>query len=324
MTHHNVSTKAQWTRREAITAIGTTLLSPTLFAAKYAATNSKAKENLKLAVMTTVYKQFTVEAAAKKIKEDGFSGVVTDFTFADVKFDGLSPDWESARKVTSCFERYGLKLAGIAAYYNVVDPDTERRAKGEKRIRCYIENWKRLGSPIICTGSGSFNRESEWSESPENEKESAYLMCRSRFQELVSIAQKTGAVVAVEAYWRNVINSAKRNRRLFDEIHSPALGLVMDPCNYYRNQDLSNMQPLLEDIFHQLGNRTVLAHAKDVKPSPNGPDLPAAGLGVMDYPLFLKLLARLDKPLYLALEHLEPVDIPRARDFVLGHLNRAA
>ena len=82
------------------------------------------------------------------------------------------------------------------------------------------------------------------------------------------------------------------------------------------------MQQMLGEIFRRLGKRTVLAHAKDVKPSTNGPDLPAAGLGVLDYTLFLKLLARLDKPIYLALEHLGPEDIPRARDFVLGHLNK--
>jgi sugar phosphate isomerase/epimerase len=84
------------------------------------------------------------------------------------------------------------------------------------------------------------------------------------------------------------------------------------------------MRPLLEEIFHLVGKKTVLAHAKDLKASPNGPDLPAAGLGALDYPLFLKLLASLDKPLYLALEHLGPEDVPRARKYVLEQFERIA
>lgn len=324
MVHLHQRQKSQWTRRESLKALGATVVSLPLFGAQSTGLKSKANQNLKLAVLSAVYKQYPLETAARKIKEDGFSGVVSDFKFADVKFDGLSPDWKAAEKITSCFERNGLKLAGIAAYYNVVDPDTERRTKGEKRIRCYLENWKRLGSPIICTGSGSFNRESEWSESPENEKEAAYLKCRSRIRNLVTTAQETGAVLAIEAYWKNVINSAIRNERLFNDIDSPALGLVMDPCNYFRNQDLPNMQPLLKEIFRLVGKKTVLAHAKDLKASPDGPELPAAGLGALDYPLFLKLLASLDKPLYLALEHLGPEDVPRARKYVLDQFEKIA
>jgi sugar phosphate isomerase/epimerase len=82
------------------------------------------------------------------------------------------------------------------------------------------------------------------------------------------------------------------------------------------------MQPMLEDIFRRVGQQTVLAHAKDVKPAPEGPDLPAAGLGVLDYPLYLRLLAGLNSELYLAIEHLTMEDVPRARDYVLSQFER--
>ena len=94
----------------------------------------------------------------------------------------------------------------------------------------------------------------------------------------------------------------------------------MDPCNYFRPEELPQMQPMLEDMFRRLGDRIVIAHAKDVKAAPSGTDLPAAGLGVLDYPLFLRLLAKLNRPLDLVIEHLTLPDVPRARDFVKGHL----
>jgi sugar phosphate isomerase/epimerase len=71
-----------------------------------------------------------------------------------------------------------------------------------------------------------------------------------------------------------------------------------------------------------VGQRIVLAHAKDVKAGANGTDLPAAGLGVLDYPLFLRLLAQLDRAVYLVVEHLTLEDVPRVRDFVLSQLER--
>ena len=82
------------------------------------------------------------------------------------------------------------------------------------------------------------------------------------------------------------------------------------------------MQSMLEEMFRVVGQKIVLAHAKDLKATPNGPALPAAGLGALDYPLYLKLLASLDKPLYLALEHLGPEDVPRARKYVLEQFEK--
>jgi hypothetical protein len=40
---------------------------------------------------------------------------------------------------------------------------------------------------------------------------------------------------------------------------------------------------------------------------------------VLDYPLFLRLLARLDRPLPLVIEHLRRPDVARAKNFVLGN-----
>ena len=82
------------------------------------------------------------------------------------------------------------------------------------------------------------------------------------------------------------------------------------------------MQPMLEDMFRRLGSRIAVAHAKDVKAAEKGTDLPASGLGVLDYPLYLRLLAQLDRPLDLIVEHVTLPDVPRARDYVLAQLEK--
>ncbi|MBL7041432.1 MAG: sugar phosphate isomerase/epimerase [Pirellulaceae bacterium] len=159
-------------------------------------------------------------------------------------------------------------------------------------------------------------------DAPENETEEGYLRCRAAIEKWAKVAEKAGAVLSIEAYWRNVIGSIDRADRLLREVDSPALKLVMDPNNYLRKEDLPKMQPMLEEMFRRLGRHIVLAHAKDVKPVPEGTELPASGKGVLDYPLFLRLLAQLDRPLDLILEHLTLDDVPRARDFVLDQFDK--
>lgn len=287
------------------------------------AASQPAGKELKLGVFTSVYASLPLEEAAARIKADGFTGVVFDYHFKDVHFDPLAPDWDALKKIRSTLDRNGIQVAGLYGYYNVIDPDEARRAKGEQRMSLLIKEWKRFGTPIVSTETGSYNKQSEFAEDPKNWTEEGYKACRDALAKHVREAEKSGAIVAIEAYWRNCIDSAEKTERLFRDVSSPSLKLTMDPCNYFRNEDLSRMQPMLEDMFKRVGAQTVLAHAKDVKRSPNGPDLPAAGLGELDYPTYLRLLRGLKKDLFLVIEHLALPDVQRARDYVKSNLAKA-
>jgi len=310
------------TRRNWLKAIGAGALGARAFGAAESDLRAKARKNLKLAIFTGVYSRLPLEEAARRIKADGFVGVVLQPEFADVRFNPLAPDGDAAKKITDAFERADVKIVGLYGYYNVVDPDVEKRKTGEARMRFLIENWKRLGGRIVATETGTLNPKSEWLESPENDTEKGYLECRAALEKLAKAAEESGAIVAIEPYWRNIIGSIDRTERLFREVQSPALKLVMDPCNYFRKEDLPRMDATLEEMFRRVGKETVIAHAKDVKAAPDGTDLPAAGKGVLNYPLYLRLLAQWDREIYLAVEHLTLDDVPRARDYVLSQFDK--
>ena len=284
---------------------------------------ANARKNLKLGIFTGVYGSLPLDEAARRMKEDGFSCVVLQYGFKDVQFDPAKPDWDVLKKIRAALDKNDLKIVGLYGYYNVIDPNPERRKVGEQRIELLIANWERFGSPVISTETGSFNPQSEFAEDPKNFTEEGYAAVRDRFAQLARAAEKTRAVIAVEAYWKNVIASAERTERLFKDVNSPSLKLTMDPCNYFHNDELPKMDAMLRDIFKRVGRQTAIAHAKDVKATGNGgQDLPAAGLGVLNYPLYLRLLARLDREIPLVIEHLELKDVARARDYVKAQMDQ--
>jgi sugar phosphate isomerase/epimerase len=307
--------RRQWLKLTGVAAIGLPFIS-------HAAPDlrAKAKKNLKLGVFTGVYANLPLEEGARRIAADGFHSVVLESGFADVHFDPWVPDWDKARQIVRTLASHNLKVAGLFAYYNVVDPDAARRQRGEQRMQILMENWKQLGSPIISTETGTLNEKSEWAESPENASEKGYQACRAALAKLAQMAKKHGAILSIEPYWRNVIDSIERTDRALRDV--PGLKLVMDPCNYFRKDELSRMDPMLEEMFRRLGKKIVLAHAKDVTASADGTDLPAAGRGVLDYPLFLRLLAGLNREINLIIEHLTLDDVPRARDYVLSQFDK--
>jgi sugar phosphate isomerase/epimerase len=307
-------------RRDWLKITGAAALGLPLVASAAPDLRARARKNLKLGVFTGVYAGLPLEEAARRIAADGFHGVVLEYAFADVRFDPWAPDWDKARLITSTLAKHNLKIVGLFGYYNLVDPDAARRLRGEQRMQVLIENWKHFGCPNISTETGTFNEKSEWLESPENATEKGYQACRAALEKLTKAAKKTGAVISIETYWRNVVDSIARAERVLRDV--PGLELVMDPCNFYRKEDLSRMDPMLEEMFRLLGKKIVLAHAKDVKAAADGTDLPASGKGVLDYPLFLRLLAGLNRELYLVIEHLTLEDVPRARDYVLGQFEK--
>jgi sugar phosphate isomerase/epimerase len=307
--------RRDWLRITGAAALGLPLMSnaaPDL--------RAKARKNLKLGVFTGVYASLPLEEAARRMAADGFHGVVLESGFADVRFNPWAPDWDKARLITRTLAKHNLKIAGLFGYYNVVDPDPAKRQRGEQRMQVLIENWKQFGCPIISTETGTFNEKSEWAESPENLTENGYQACRAALEKLTRAAKKTGAIISIEAYWRNVIDSVARAQRVLKDV--AGLKLVMDPCNYFRKEELTQMDPMLEEMFRRLGKQVVLAHAKDVKASAEGTDLPAAGRGVLNYPLFLRLLAGLNREIDLIIEHLTLEDVPRARDYVLSQFEK--
>jgi sugar phosphate isomerase/epimerase len=281
---------------------------------------AKAKQNLRLGVYSGVYSSLPLDKAAAQIRAQGFRSVLCNYHFADVRFNPLAPDWEAVAKITGALERHGIEIAAVFGYANPVDPVPERRKQGEARMKTLLTNWKRLGCRNVSTGTGSLNPQSQWAGNPENATEKGYVQCRDVLKRWAEVAEKAGAVLSIEPYWQNMIHSIDCAERLFSEVRSPGLKLVMDPNNYFRKEDLPKMQPMLEEMFARLGSQIVLAHAKDVKPAAEGTDLPASGRGVLDYPLFLRLLAQLDRPMDLILEHVTLDDVPRARDFVLDKL----
>jgi sugar phosphate isomerase/epimerase len=263
-----------------------------------------------------------LEEATARIKADGFRSVITDFNFADVRFNLAKPDWDAVKKVRAALDRRGLAVAGLYGYYDMVALDTEVRRKGRERMEFLLANWKQFGSPHVTTETGTYTTKAGRGDSPESIAEEGYQEVKREVAGLVKLAEKSGAVVNIEPSWTNVIGTIDRAERLLREIPSPALKLTLDPANFFRPQDLPCMKPMLEEMFRRLGPQIALAHAKDVRATGDKLEYPPAGQGMIDYMTFLSLLAQLDRPIDLVLEYLRPEDVSRTVSFLRGVMDK--
>ncbi len=285
----------------------------------------------------TGYFPYSLEETAQKIRAIGFNTVQLDVSFKDMDFATDQITSGKCKKIRDTFRHYNLPVSCISGYTNLVHPDGDKRKANLAHLKQLIRYANELGSPYVISESGTFDTESDWVHHPKNKTEEGYADCRDVIADLVDFARQQGVTFLVETYVNNVIGSIEETLRLFADITDPHLGLLMDPTNYFEEHNIDKMDSTLHQIFNALAGKVKIAHAKDVKLASASQgvqmanidaseahalrgvgmiELPAPGLGSLNYDLYLKLLSRYYPNIPIIIEHLEESDVPRAKQFL--------
>jgi sugar phosphate isomerase/epimerase len=292
------------------------------------------------------YFPYDLETTAKTIRKHGFNTVQLDLHFKDVDLSAGQITEAKAKRVRDTFRDNDLPVCAISAYTNIVHPDLDERKRRVDYLKEIIRNARAFGTPYVVSESGTFNTESDWVHDDKNRTEEGYETARDVIADLAQTAYDHGSVFLVETYVNNVIGSLAETQRLFNDVRSAGLELLMDPTNYFESYNIDQMDEILNEVFNALGDRIRVAPAKDVKRA--GADksekhadigddsaaeshtfrgvgeieLPAAGLGELNYDLYLRRLAERNPNVPLIIEHLDESDVPRAKEFVTGVLKK--
>ena len=284
----------------------------------------------------TGYYPDTVDGVIRQIKQDGFSCVQLDVSFKDCDAAKEHLTKERAQEIRDKFRDANLPVVAVSAYTNIVHHDPEQRKRNIAYIKGMMERALDLGCPYVASETGTYHPDSDWVWHERNGTEEAYEETAEILYDLVKFGREVGATFLVENYVNNVIGSIQRVQQLFDEINMPNLKLICDPTNFFTTENIHDVDGTLRSIFHALSDKMVIAHAKDIKPTQDtrvkradidadeshvfrgagGVELPAAGLGLLNYNLYVSLLAKHHPNIPLIVEHVDAGDIPRAKRFV--------
>lgn len=285
----------------------------------------------------TGYFPYGLNQVIEKVKALGFSNVQLDLDFRDMDMSTEGLNSQTANKIRAAFRDANLPISCVSGYVNLVDPKPEVRKKNLDRLKKIISLSRELGSGFVISETGTFNEESDWAHHPKNKTEEGYEICRDIIGDICEHAGKHDVQFLLETYVNNVIGSVEETLRLFADLNTPHLGLLMDPTNYFEDHNIDNMDGELNKIFDALSGHIRIAHAKDVKRSEDEQevrlaaidaveshtlrgvgaiDLPAPGLGVMNYDLYLERLKKDHPNIPIIIEHLDESDVPRAKQFL--------
>lgn len=288
----------------------------------------------------TGYYPLTLDETIQKIKHGGFSCVQLDVAFKDwdIARDGLTK--EKAIEIRNKFRKANLPIVAISAYTNIIHPNHETRRKNINDLKTLIHFAHDLGCSYVASETGTYNVSSDWVWDDRNASEVVYQETLEIIKDIVKYAEQHNVTFIMENYINNVIGSIDQIERVMADVNSRHLGLICDPTNYFTDDNINDMDNELIRIFERLAPYMKIAHAKDCIQTTNteekhanidakedktfrgsgGIELPAAGLGVLNYPLYLELLSKYHPNIPLIIEHLDEGDIARAKVFIDGVL----
>lgn len=289
------------------------------------------------------YFPYTLEESIRRIRALGFTAIQLDLSFKgmDLSFDSLNR--EKCHLIRDAFRDANLPIVAISGYTNIVHPNPAKRKENINNMKTLLKFARDLGTPYVVSETGTFNEESDWVYHEKNGTEEAYETCCEIVTDLAKFAYDNGSVFLVENYVNNIVGTVNQLLRLFSDVNHIALGLLMDPTNYFSDVNINDVDGELNRIFNALGDKIRIAHAKDCKKAENvaekhadidaaeshtfrgagSVELPAPGLGVLNYELYLKRLSSIHPNIPIIIEHLDETDIPRAKKFVDEKLKKA-
>jgi sugar phosphate isomerase/epimerase len=222
---------------------------------------------------------------------------------------------EEARRIAGEFEKHGVEMNAVAGTFNMAHPDVVERREGLRRLRTLAGACKVLGTSVITLCTGTRVPDSMWRPHPDNGSPEAWGDLLHTMETALEIAESTGVTLAFEPEVSNVVDSARKSRRLIDALGSDRLKVCFDGANLYHAGELPRQREILDEAFDLLGPDIALAHAKDLDRDGEAGHL-AAGTGLLDYDHYLGGLRRAGYDGPVILHSLTEAQVPKCVAFL--------
>ena len=121
-----------------------------------------------------------------------------------------------------------IAIAAVSGTFNMIHPDAAKRREGLRLLEVLAAACARLDTKVITLCTGSRDPDDMWRRHPDNDRPEAWRDLHVTMTKALTIADKHGVTLGIEPETGNVVDSARKARRLLDEFQSPRLKMVMD------------------------------------------------------------------------------------------------
>lgn len=274
---------------------------------------------MQLGIFNKVFPRPTIEENLAAIAAARLTAVQLDWATVSAAGESMPERLaeDDIARVRRALDATGVHLAALSGTWNVIHP-TEGAA-GLPRLRALARACAALGTELITMCTGTRDPDYLWRAHPDNDSDAAWRDSMRAMAAAAAIAEEEGVTLVFEPEVNNVVNTARKARRLLDEVASEHLQVVIDGANLFQAGQLPRMRDVLDEAFDLLGDDIRLAHAKDLEHDGDAGHQ-AAGTGVLDYGHYLACLDRVGFDGAVVLHSLDEARVPASVDYVRARM----
>jgi sugar phosphate isomerase/epimerase len=205
-----------------------------------------------------------------------------------------------------------IVIAEVGAWSNPIDPDEQKaNAAIEKNIKA-LQLSDEIGANCCVNISGSRNPVKWTGPHKDNLTPATFDLIVETTRKIIDAVQPKHTFFTLETMPWAYPNSVNTYQKLVKAINRKRFAVHFDPVNLVTGVDVYfHNEEMIKEAFQKLGENIRSCHAKDIlllddKLTPHMPEV-RAGLGNLNYTVFLKELAQLNT-VPLMMEHLKSAE----------------
>ena len=244
-------------------------------------------------------------------------------------------DWdeEYISSITETLRSHGVTVAIIGCYINPINPDKDGRKEEIRRFGKSLSLSSAFGCPYVGTETGSMNPNGGFSIDTSDPKNLEIF--RESLEEMIELAEKYNAYIAMEAVARNhTISTIERMADILSRYKTERLKTIFDPVNLIpytgiREADGVNLKVPSEEAEHNFisavldlyEGRLAAIHCKDYylnhETGLKAGDIPAL-TGIFRWKVFAEELRRRNIDVPWLLENHNPATVKETAETIAG------
>ncbi len=216
------------------------------------------------------------------------------------------------REIEKAFAAENVVIAEVGAWVNMLDPDTDKRAKNLHYVSERLALAEAVGARCCPDIAGSYNPTVWYGPHPRNLSQEFFDATVENCRRVIDEVKPKRTKFTIEMMGWSIPDGPDSYLRLIRAVDRPAFAVHMDVCNginspvkFYQSGDF------IRECFRKLGPWIASCHAKDLQwiTELNVHFLEVVpGRGEVDYRAYLTELSKLPVDAPLMLEHLKTAD----------------
>jgi sugar phosphate isomerase/epimerase len=212
----------------------------------------------------------------------------------------------------------GLELVGLSATCNLIHPDPETREAGFRSIATLAKAAVTMEVKMLSLCTGSRNAMDKWKWHEENESKPSWQLLLQSMERVIDSTEPYGLYLGIEPERANIVRTPGLARQLMDELGEDRVRVILDPANLFSAApSAKEVAKSVASATDLLGDRLVQAHAKDRTLEGQ---VVRAGLGAVDFPVFIKALREAGYKGPLVMHGLHEWEVDEASAYLRGFL----